>query len=256
MSRSLILLAGLLVAAVSLSRPETAQLSFENPVDGLRYVWIPPGPFDMGCDTSDRLCDSDEKPHRRVTLSRGVWIGQTEVTVRAYQRFAEARQLSMPPAPGFNPNWQKTDHPIVNVSWDDATAYCQWAGGRLPTEAEWERAARGDGETAAKLEEVAWFDGNAGRQTHPVGQKRANRYGLYDMLGNVWEWCGDRYRQDYYRVAPFADPKGPASGELRSLRGGSWYINPASVRVTYRNWLLHDLRNFNIGFRCVREAAP
>ena len=127
----------------------------------------------------------------------------------------------MPPAPDFNPICQKEDHPVVRVNWDDATAYCQWAGGRLPTEAEWERAARGAGEPAARLKDVAWFSANSGDQTHPVGQKRPNGYGLYDMLGNVWEWCGDWYQEDYYKVGPSTDPKGPTSGQFRALRGGS-----------------------------------
>jgi formylglycine-generating enzyme required for sulfatase activity len=105
----------------------------ENPKEGLRYVWIPPGTFMMGCSPGDGECDADEKPTHRVTITKGFWMRQTEVTVAPYRRFAGDTGAQMPAAPNFNAGWDIQDMPIVNVSWDDATAFCGWAGGRLPT---------------------------------------------------------------------------------------------------------------------------
>ena len=230
----------------------------ENPKDGLKYVWIPPGTFTMGCSPGDNECDYPEQPGHRVTLSRGFWMGQTEATVGAYQRFAAATHRQMPPAPPFNARWANHNMPIVNVSWDDSQAYCQWTGGRLPTEAEWEYAARA-GSTEPRygpLDEVAWYDKNSGGATHDVAQKRANTWGLFDMLGNVWEWVSDWYDENYYRNSPVADPPGPSSGQLKLLRGGSWSLNPRDVRVSFRNWVeLGDRFNVDVGFRCAADAA-
>jgi hypothetical protein len=115
----------------------------ENPKDGLNYVWIPPGTFQMGCSPGDPECRSDENPPHQVTITRGFWIGQTVVTAAAYRRFAASTGVHMPPAPDFNSGWNNQDMPIVSVSWDGATAFCGWAKGRLPTEAEW--GVRGSG---------------------------------------------------------------------------------------------------------------
>lgn len=228
----------------------------ENPKDGLKYVWIPPGTFTMGCSPSDSECPNNEKPAHEVMISRGFWIGQTPVTVGAYKRFAGATGRHMPPAPPFNNGWENENMPIVVVTWDDAQAYCGWAGARLPTEAEWEYAARG-GSTEArygKLDDIAWYFGNSGEHTHDVAQKRANGFGLYDMLGNVWQWVSDRYDENWYRSSPAQDPQGPASGTPRVVRGGSWVNFPGEVGVSLRHTLNPTLRFGNVGFRCGGEV--
>jgi formylglycine-generating enzyme required for sulfatase activity len=231
----------------------------ENPKDGLKYVWIPPGTFVRGCSPGDSKCSGDEKPTHQVTITRGFWIGQTPVAVGAYKRFARATGQQMPTAPNFNEGWTNENMPTVNVTWDDAQAYCGWVGGRLPTEAEWEYAARG-GSTKARygpIDEVAWYSNNSGGQTHDVAQKRANGLGLYDMLGNVWEWVNDWYDQNYYQNSPSQDPRGSASRWVRVLRGGSWYVDPWFVRVSYRLRENPTHWNYNFGFRCGGEMfAP
>ena len=228
----------------------------ENPKDGLKYAWIPPGTFTMGCSPGDSECSGDEKPAHQVTLSKGFWMGQTEVTVAAYKRYATATATAMPSAPKSNSGWANEQMPIVNVSWNDADGYCRWAGGRLPTEAEWEYAARA-GSTEVRygpVDDIAWYHKNSGGKTHEVGQKRANAFNLFDMLGNVWEWVSDGYGEKYYEGSPGHDPQGPGSGEKRVLRGGSWDDFPRSLRASYRVRYRPGNRFINFGFRCGREV--
>ncbi len=258
----------------------------ENPKDGLKYVWIPPGTFMMGCSPGDSECQDDEKPAHRVTITKGFWLGQTEVTVGAYKRFARGTGRAMPEEPKFqnnalNPSWGNEQMPVVNVSWSDAVAYCRWAGGRLPTEAEWEYAARA-GSTEAhygSIDDVAWYADNSGRsridtkrifseeqnnylerlaanwiRMHEVAQKRANAWSLYDMLGNVWEWVNDWYDEGYYQNSPSQDPSGASSGKFRLLRGGSYDYPPERVRVSDRGRLVPGDTSHIRGLRCGREA--
>jgi formylglycine-generating enzyme required for sulfatase activity len=151
---------------------------------------------------------------------------------------------------------------MVNVTWNDARSYCIWAGGRLPTEAEWEYAARAGTQTryyfgndAALLGDYAWYRGNSGFVAHTVGQKKPNAWGLYDMLGNEWEWC-----QDWYGTYPsqaVTDPQGPSSGSSRILRGGGWYGDyGGDTGVSYRHRRLPGDGYLPYGFRCVREVIP
>jgi formylglycine-generating enzyme required for sulfatase activity len=235
----------------------TALTVSENPKDGLKYVWIPPGTFMMGCSPGDGESYDEEKPPHRVRTARGFSIGQTPVTVGAYRRFAGATRRQMPFAPDFNSDWTNENMPIVDVTWDDAQAYCGWMGGRLPTEAEWEYAARGRNEEAryGPIDEVAWYSNNSGNRTHDVKQKRANGFGLYDMLGNVWEWVNDWYDEKYYQNTPSQDPPGPATRQLRVLRGGSWSSDPRVVRVSDRGGYDPDVRGDDIGLRCGREVG-
>jgi formylglycine-generating enzyme required for sulfatase activity len=258
----------------------------ENPKDGLKYVRIPPGSFRMGCSPGDSECFDEEKPPHPVRISKGFWIGQTEVTVGAFKRFAHSAGKTMPAEPdlmggALNTGWNNEATPMVKVSWDDAHAYCGWMGGRLPTEAEWEYAARGGGTEAryGPIDEIAWDADNSGRQRldstrgvtedannypqrfrdngnrmHEVGQKRPNGFGLFDTLGNAWEWTNDWYDADYYRNSPTLDPPGPSSGQYRVLRGGSWLDPPWNSRVSYRGASQPDFGYVIHGFRCVWGA--
>lgn len=259
----------------------------ENPKDGLKYVWIPPGTFQMGCSPGDSKCFDEEKPSHQVRISKGFWMGQTEVTVGAYKRFKRSTGKSMPHEPKLlgrplNTGWNNEAMPIVNASWEDAQGYCGWMGGRLPTEAEWEFAARGGSAEAryGPIDEIAWDADNSGHERldstrlitkdnknyperfrdngnrmHAVGQKRPNGFGLFDMLGNAWEWVNDWYAGDYYQNSPSEDPPGPPSGQYRVLRGGSWLDPPWNSRVSYRGGSQPDFGYIHHGFRCVWKAG-
>ena len=260
----------------------------DNEKDGLKYLWIPAGTFSMGCSQGDTECGDDEKPSHRVHLTRGFWMGQTEVTVRAYKRYAAERGKVMPPEPmeadkPLNPGWADGRMPIVDVTWDEAQEYCRWVGGRLPTEAEWEYAARA-GDTASRygpIDDIAWYADNSGSQrfdsakfwadqnNYPqrlnangngmkgVGQKRANAWGVYDMLGNLWEWVNDWYTPNYYQSSSAVDPLGPSQGTRKVLRGGSWAHYERDIRVSTRAGTPPSSRGAHgHGFRCVTQANP
>lgn len=221
-----------------------------NTVDQQRYVWIPPGVFPMGASPEDEDSYEDEKPVHKVLITKGFWLGQTPVTVGAYRRFARAMGKQMPKVTGTDENL-----PITSVNWNDAMDFCAWAGVRLPTEAEWEYAARA-GTTAARygdLDSIAWYSKNSEGGAKPVGQKQPNAFGLYDMLGNAWEWTADWYGERYYDSGEVEDPVGPPGGTMRVLRGGSWSGNPRYVRVSFRNWLEPEDRSFGLGFRCAAD---
>jgi len=266
-------------------RPGTVKL---NPKDGQKYVWIPAGGFMMGCSPNDAECELDEKPAHRVMISRGFWLGQTEVTVGAYKRFASATGTAMPPEPAvdsyaIDAGWSSEQMPIVNVSWGDANTYCRWVGGRLPTEAEWEYTARAGstGASYGSLDDIAWIADNSGQEhidstriwtampnhyhhtlqanenrPHEVGKKRPNGFNLYDTLGNVLEWVNDWYSDKYYEGSPERDPQGPGRGEGRVLRGGSWNYGPRDARVSNRGWSGPGVRFIFYGFRCSLELVP
>jgi len=217
-----------------------------NSMDGLRYVWIPPGKFRMGASVGDEYAFDDEKPAHEVTITKGFWMGQTPVTQGAWKRVM-----------GSEPSGFKGDDlPVESITWDEAKAYCEAMGMRLPTEAEWEYAARGGVESAryGALDEIAWYDKNSGNKTHPVREKKANAYGLHDMLGNVWEWVSDY--DGAYSADAVSDPKGPASGTKRVVRGGSWNYDPGNVRVSDRVRVGPSYRNDGIGVRCTGELIP
>ena len=223
-------------------------------------VTVQGGTFTMGDDQG--VGEDDEQPTHEVTLST-YQISKTEVTVAQYRRYCNATGVSMPEEPSWG--WQSS-HPIVNVSWNDAINYCDWLSEELdqnitlPTEAQWEFAARGGTKSKGykyaggrSIASVGWYDANSGGKTHEVASKKANELGLYDMSGNVWEWCLDWYDGDYYGNSPSRNPKNTSKGERKSwvLRGGSWNDSATNCRVSYRYRNKPSNRyNFN-GFRVV-----
>lgn len=220
-----------------------------NSKDNLLYRWIPPGRYMMGCSANSSECHDDERPAHEVTVSRGFWMGQTEVTQAAYTAVTR----------NANPSYFKGDDlPVEQVTWEDAKAYCEAVEMRLPTEAEWELAARAGGLAARyrPVNEIAWYQGDSGQTTHLVGKKTPNEWGLYDMLGNVWEWVDDWYDPDYYGRSDSKDPRGPKASPAgqRAVRGGSWSDPDKDVHVSVRNKLPPSARaNRLVGFRCVGE---
>ena len=255
-----VLLLVLMVIFVGCSEDEPEKVKPKKVVDE-EMVLIPAGSFEMG--------DSKNEPEGWMESSRPVHTVQLdafhmdvhEVTVGQYKQFVSATGHRS--RPDWLRNYSPTDtHPVVGVSWNDATAYAQWAGKRLPTEAEWEYAARGglSGKRYPWGDEIIHDDANyigtGGKDqwdgtTAPVGSFKPNGYGLHDMAGNVWEWCADRYGWNYYATSSLKNPKGPDTGIWRVLRGGSWDYDANGLRAAYRDGLNPTDTNFNGGFRCV-----
>ena len=229
------------------------------PADG-ELVSIPAGNFEMGAVRGDGSGFSDEQPRHRVTLTQGFWISVTEITFAQYRVFAQATGHVMPHVP----TWADETHPVVGVTFDDAVAYCTWAGGRLPTEAEWEYAARGGAGSlkypwgADITHDDANFDGTGGRdqwmKSSPVASFAPNLFGLFDVSGNVWEWCVDWYEERYYARSPAVDPTGPPEGKARVVRSGCWTSDPGRLRTSYRFSLDPSDSQVSVGFRCVRPS--
>jgi formylglycine-generating enzyme required for sulfatase activity len=240
-------------------------------VDGMEMVYVPAGEFLMG-STGDDPYALDEFPQREAYLD-AYWIDRTEVTNAMFAEFlnAEGNQSeggeTWLDAGGEDVRIKKTgsawqalggyeDHPVVDVTWYGASAYCEWAGRRLPTEAEWEKAARGeDGQIYPWGEGIdcdhAQYRACDGT-TVPVGSKLAGAspYGALDMAGNVWEWVADWYKSDYYENSPAKNPAGPSSGTYHVVRGGSWYNGPDSVRAADRSRHAPAISIGSVGFRC------
>ncbi len=218
--------------------------------DGAPMVLIPQGEFQMGSDTGE----PDELPVHTVYLD-AFYMDVYEVTNALYKKFIEATGYE-PPRYWADPRANAPDQPVVGVTWDDARAYCKWVGKRLPTEAEWEKAARGG--LVGKKYPWGDVDSAIGR-AHPgvsgaytVGSFAPNGYGLYDTARNAWEWCADWYGENYYSESPERDPSGPASGDARVLRGGSWFAGISDpLRVSYRYSFDPEHTSNLIGFRCV-----
>jgi formylglycine-generating enzyme required for sulfatase activity len=219
----------------------------------IEFVRIPAGRFMMGCSQGDGQCYADEKPQHEVQITRSFQLGKYEVTQGQWAKVM-----------GSNPSKFKGEDrlPVEEVSWNDVQSFIAKLNAlndgyryRLPTEAEWEYASRGGttGVYYGSLDEVGWYEKNSGSKTHPVGQKQPNGFELYDMLGNVWEWCSDWYDQSYYGSSPGSDPKGPDSAQNRVLRGGSWDDLSSNARASSRVRVVAFVRGNAIGFRLCRE---
>ncbi|MBM3332195.1 zinc-ribbon domain-containing protein [candidate division WOR-3 bacterium] len=225
--------------------------------DGATVIKIPAGTFTMGSTVY-----SDEEPVHQVYLDE-YYIDKYEVTNRQYKRFCDSTGRSWPPDPGFpgmsNYFTSFPDCPVVYVSWEDAAAYCTWAGKRLPTEAEWEKAARGTdgrkypwGSSAPGAGGLCRYIEFVDCYPAPVGsyERGASPYGCMDMAGNVWEWCSDWLDASYYGRSPDSNPAGPSSGSGRVYRGGSWNGDDNWLRCSMRNFHNPWYRSCKLGFRC------
>ena len=224
---------------------------------GMEFIEIPAGEFLMGCSKGDTECNDDEKPQHKVKITKSFYMGKFEVTQGQWKKVM-----------GNNPSHFANcgeECPVEQVSWNDIQDYigklckiekqspCKY---RLPTEAEWEYAARAGSKTryywGDKINDAyLWYDNNSGNATHPVGKKKPNAWGLYDMSGNVWEWVGDWYGSDFYKNSPTNDPKGANSGGLRFLRGGSGNGYAGYSRLSDRYIYYPGGRINNYGFRLV-----
>ncbi|PLX21975.1 MAG: hypothetical protein C0599_07220 [Salinivirgaceae bacterium] len=268
--------------------------SFEDFVDDscgidMDLVAVEGGAFMMGCNQSQEECGPDETPLHEVSLD-DFYISRYEVTNWQFCVFLNKSGIGQNATQNgkqfisideklsqityvdgkFVPEPGLENYPVVEVSWFGAVAFCKWAGGRLPTEAEWEYAARGGSESedyiysgSNNLDDVAWHYENSkvegssnfyeGHGTHPVGQKKANELGIYDMTGNVYEWCSDKYNRDYYGFSDKENPQGPSHGNSRVLRGGSWGDQSKACRTRYRVSVGEYTNYFMYGFRFVKD---
>jgi eukaryotic-like serine/threonine-protein kinase len=287
-------LAGLCLGLVLLGAcgPATTVAPSSNPdstrsrtADGAEMMFVPAGEFLMGSPDADPKAGADEKPQHTVYLD-AFWIDRTEVTNAQYVQFLNALGTYMGACGGHDCAETRRedkyshilgggqdgrylvesgfeDHPVTQVSWYGAQAYCTWVGARLPTEAEWEKAARGaDGRAYPWGNESPDCDkaqyGDCGGMTEPVGSRLAGAspYGMLDMAGNVWEWVADWYDPAYYGSSPAHNPQGPDSGERKAFRGGSWGYLPTFIRVTDRARNRPTYAGFNVGFRCAATMPP
>ena len=235
-------------------------------------VLIPSGEFIMGAGNNDADARADEKPQHKVYLE-AYYIDRYEIRNKDYRNFILAQGF---PAPYVDQEWAKPynwegtsypvgrgDDPVVLVSWKDAQAYAAWAGKRLPSEAEWEKASRGGliGQNyplgnSLELDHASFDKGLLrSKEISPVGTYKPNNYGLYDMAGNVWEWCQDWYAQDYYKEAPAKNPQGPSEGLYRIFRGGSWMASEKALRCSQRGKNVPEYKSHTVGFRCALSAG-
>lgn len=249
-----------------LTETTVSKSSFTETAFGInmRMVWVEGGEFVMGCTSEQGSdCYSDEKNVRRVTVD-GFYIGMLEVTQSQWEKVMnttidqQKNKTSASNTYGVGP-----DYPMYYVSWEEAMEFCRLLSQQtgktytLPTEAQWEYAARGGAKNEGTkysgshyLDNVAWYNGNSGNSTHVCGTKRANALGIYDMSGNVWEWCKDWYGDSYISY-DVNNPQGASSGSDRVLRGGSWRNYARYCRVAFRFDFTPGGRDFNYGFRVV-----
>jgi len=227
----------------------------------VEMVFVKGGTFPMGSPPEEKYYSADEGPVHEVEL-RDFYLGKYEVTFEQFDAYCDEIGRPRPD----DKNWGRGERPVIDVSWDNIVPFLRWLNSltgrnyRLPTEAEWEYACRAGtttsrsfGDDVSKLGQYAWYDANTRVRTLRVGRKLPNPWGLHDMYGNLWEWCADWYGKDYYSVSPRLDPKGPADGAQRVLRGGSWDNAAGSLRSATRLRATPDTRSRRIGFRLARD---
>jgi formylglycine-generating enzyme required for sulfatase activity len=240
-----------------LHRNQFGYIEVLNEKDNSEMVLIPAGEFLMGSPLGEG--DDDEHPQHKVYLD-AFFIDKYEVTNAQYEKFIKETKYKTNGLWRNYYSYGKENHPVVNVSWNDAVAYARWAEKRLPTEAQWEKAARGglEGKKYPWGDEInksrANYADSGYRTTQPVGSYPANGYGLFDMSGNVREWCSDWYDNEYYKLSVKRNPKGPITGFNRILKGGSWINSAEYLRITYRTRNIPDIYLTFNGFRCTRDA--
>ncbi len=229
--------------------------------EGREMVQIPEGPFTMGSSEGD----PDEAPEHQLYL-KAYYIDKKEVTQAEYDRFVRMTKRGKPFIPVFEDDISKImkpELPAMGMSWSDAVAYCKWAGKRLPTEAEWEKAGRGESKRRYPWgDEFGMGHANLDGDTDgfpylsPPGSFESGRspYGLYDMTGNVAEWVADTYDEQYYQKSPYRDPTGPEDGQHKVIRGGSWRETPQGARLSKRFQAKMWRTDSTIGIRCARDA--
>ncbi len=223
---------------------------------GQEFVRVEGGYFIMGCNQTEKNCYPDESPAHKVYIST-FEIGKYEVTVGEYREFCKATNHNMPSAPSYG--W-KDNMPIVNVSWQDAHDYATWKGCRLPTEAEWEYAAKGGNKSLGykysgsnNYDKVGWCYENSDKRLHPVGEKKPNELGIYDMSGNAWEWCSDNYEIFYYENSPNTNPQGPLKGLGKVNRGGCFAFDYGLMSVHHRRCSDTSSAGSCTGFRLAKD---
>jgi formylglycine-generating enzyme required for sulfatase activity len=259
----------------SLGENRQGHEELRRPGDGSVMVRIPAGRFAMGSEEGD----DDERPVHIVQVGSFL-LDKTEVTNRQYLRFCGETGRQPPRAPPFGGGGDhfaiRADHPVLRVGWEDARAYCSWVGGRLPTEAEWERAARSEdgrrwpwGDSRPEDERANFCDRNCSeswadrsvddghKYSAPVGSYPlgAGPYGVLDQAGNAREWCADWYGDRYYGRSASRNPTGAETGKSRVIRGGSWFAAAEELRATHRFRVVRDYLYFDIGFRCAMDAG-
>ena len=229
-------------------------LSFGQGKESIEWVKVEGGSFLMGCEKTEADCYPDEEQHK-ITLS-SFYISKYEITVAQYRYYCNQTGKSMPQEPNFG--WQD-NAPIVNITWQEAKDYAKWAGGRLPSEAEWEFAARGGNKSKGfkysggdNPLEVGWCYENSEKTTHPVGEKKANELGIYDMSGNAWEWCEDNYDIYYYKKSPEKNPKGPVKGIGKVNRGGCYNFDYHLMKPSHRRGSGAESTGTGTGFRIAK----
>jgi formylglycine-generating enzyme required for sulfatase activity len=233
----------------------------ERPADGMVMLNIPAGPFIMGSDNGN----PDESPAHAVTLD-AFWIDQTEVTNEMYKKCVisgACREPASVDVPNYYFQAPYADYPVINVNWNAASVYCTWAGSRLPSEAEWEKAARGDKEGTYPWGNIAPDSnlanyGDYSRGTTKVGSypAGASPYGVLDMAGNIREWVNDWFDANYYSQSPAYNPPGTENGTARVIRGGAYSDSENTIRSINRDSSLPDYTLYWIGFRCAMSATP